>query len=120
MLKVVHYKTLLNHKIMAKIIETACELAPMACPTLDGSNYLRPDQTPYLKVFIVLAKKQGYTNLDILNSWNDVYAIKCGVDLEIAEDDELTKAVEKLFEHLNAHEMKLHYAARIDCMNLER
>lgn len=103
-----------------KIIETASELAPQACPTLlNGSNYLHTSQTPYLEVFIVLAKKQGYTNLDILNSWDDVYAIKCGVPVEIAEDDDLTKAVAKLFEHLNAHEMKLHYAARIECMSLE-
>ena len=103
-----------------KLFETASELAPQACPTLDGSNYLRTEQTPYLEVFIVLAKKQGFSNQDILNAWDDVYAIKCGVPVEIAEDDELTKAVAKLFEHLNAHEMKLHYAARIDCMNLER
>ena len=101
------------------IIETAADLAPMACPTLDGSNYLRTYQTPYLEVFIVLAKKQGYSNQDILNSWDDVYAIKCGVDLEVAEDDDLTLAVEKLFEHLNAHEMKLHYAARIEYMSIE-
>ena len=105
---------------MAKeIIKTASELAPMACPALDGSIYLRTDQTPYLEVFIVLAKKEGYTNQDILNAWDDVYAIKCGVDLEIAENDNLTHAMGKLFEHLNAHEMKLHYAARIDCMSLE-
>lgn len=103
-----------------KILETASELAPMACPSLNESNnYLRTDQTPYLEVFIVLAKKEGYTNQDILNAWDDVYAIKCGVDLEIAENDDLTHAMGKLFEHLNAHEMKLHYAARIDCMNLE-
>lgn len=102
------------------LVATATRLAPATCPTLNGSNYLRTDQTPYIKEFIKLAKEAGYSNQDILNSWDDVYAIKCGVPVEIAEDDDLTKAVAKLFEHLNAHEMKLHYAARIDCMNLER
>lgn len=100
------------------LVATATRLAPATCPTLDGSNYLHTSQTPYLEVFIVLAKKQGYSNQDILNAWDDVYAIKCGVPVEI-EDDDLTKATEKLFEHLNAHEMKLHYAARIECMSLE-
>lgn len=105
---------------MAKnIIETASKLAPQACPTLDGSNYLRTNQTPYLEVFIMQAKEQGFSNQDILNAWDDVYAIKCGVPVEVKENDNLTKAVEKLFEHLNAHEMKLHYAARIECMSLE-
>ena len=103
-----------------KLFETVSELAPMTCPTLlNGSNYLKTEQTPYLEVFVVLAKEQGYTNQDILNAWDDVYAIKCGIPVEIAEDDDLTKAVAKLFEHITAHEMKLHYAARIECMSLE-
>ena len=101
------------------LVATATRLAPATCPELlENENYLRTEQTPYLEVFIVLAKKQGYSNQDILNSWDDVYAIKCGVPVEIAEDDDLTKAVAKLFEHLNAHEMKLHYAARIECMSV--
>ena len=99
------------------LVATATRLAPATCPTLDGSNYLRTEQTPYLEVIIMMAKKQGYSNQDILNAWDDVYAIKCGVPVEI-EDDDLTKAVAKLFEHITAHEMKLHYAARIDCMNM--
>ena len=103
-----------------KLFETASELAPMTCPALlENENYLRTFQVIYLGRIIELAKEQGYTNQDILNAWDDVYAIKCGIPVEIAEDDDLTKAVAKLFEHITAHEMKLHYAARIECMNLE-
>lgn len=90
------------------------KLAPARCPELDNSNYLKPEQTPYIKEFIKLAKEAGYSNQDILNAWDCVYARKCAVPVEI--ENSLTWAVKTLFQNMTAHEMKLHYAARIEFM----
>ena len=96
------------------LVATATRLAPATCPELlENENYLRTFQVIYLGRIIELAKSAGLTNDDIATAWDCVYNEKCNLSSGEENTTVLANSLRELFRHLSAHEMKLHYAARL-------